>query len=200
MQPPGARTPTYRSVHSSDSVVRKAVEDMPDAVDRIWNLRENLHQDYEARRKPYNGELGLDSYQPWQIPDFIMVRKLLEEFVDDFLIKHLPPDDIVFERDMKVQMLKHAEKDWHRTAAALSERSVIKLVAEEMLLEVTSHMIKETAIEGFHQDVMFKRVAGNIMIKEAEIQATGSNKGREPSDEAYDLITLTFSTMQRNRD
>ncbi|KAK3698156.1 hypothetical protein RRG08_021667 [Elysia crispata] len=200
MQAPGSRTPAYRSVHSSDSVIRKAVEDMPDAVDRIWNLRENLHRDYEARRKPYNGELGLDSYQPWQIPDFIMVRKLLEEFVEDFLIKHLPPDDIVFERDMKVQMLDYANKDWHRTAATLSERSAVKLVAEEMLLEVTSHMIKETANEGIHQDVMFKRIAGNVMIKEAEIQATGNTKGREPSDEAYDLITLTFSTMQRNRD
>ncbi|GFR92158.1 hypothetical protein ElyMa_004346400 [Elysia marginata] len=200
MQPPGTRTPGYRSVHSSDSVVRKAVHDMPDAVDRIWTLRENLHQDYEARRKPYNGELGLDSYQPWQIPHFIMVRKLLEEFVDDFLVKNLPPDDIVFERDMKLQMLKHADKDWHRTAATLGEKTAVKLVAEELFLEVTSQMIKETANEGIHQDVMFKRMAGNVMIKEAEIQATGNTKGREPSDEVYDLITMTFLTLQRNRD
>ena len=42
MLPPGSRTPAYRSVHSSDSVVRKAVDDMPDAVDRIWNLRSGL--------------------------------------------------------------------------------------------------------------------------------------------------------------
>ena len=33
-------------------------------------------------------------------------------------------------------MLDYANKDWHRTAATLSERSAVKLVAEEMLLEV----------------------------------------------------------------
>ena len=36
-----------------------------------------MRYDYETKRKPYMGELGLESYQAWQIEDYVWVRLLV---------------------------------------------------------------------------------------------------------------------------
>ncbi|XP_012940119.1 uncharacterized protein LOC101860420 isoform X1 [Aplysia californica] len=197
---PQVMTPAYRSVHSSDSHVQRVVDDMPNAVDRIWNLRESLHHDYLKMKRPYKGELGVESYEAWQMPDYYVVRKLVDDFVDDFIVKHIPSDYSVFERSMKLEMMVQKDRNWHQTSTALAERRAVKLAAEEIMLEVTSKMTKEIAGEGIHQDVMFKRISSNMFMKEAEIQATGKPDGRDPNDKAYDLVSRSFDSLQKNRD
>ncbi|KAH9514651.1 hypothetical protein Btru_023195 [Bulinus truncatus] len=157
--PQGGQPPAPRSVHSSGSYVRKAIEDLPDAMDRIWNLRDNLHDDYIKKRRPYAGELGISSYLPRQIPSYNLVRGIVEEFVNKFVATHIPADH-----------------------------------------KVTSAMTKEVANEGIHQDLMYKKMSANLFIREAESQATGNAEGRDPNDPAYDLVTNTFYTLQKNRD
>uniref|UniRef100_A0A2C9LW31 Uncharacterized protein n=1 Tax=Biomphalaria glabrata TaxID=6526 RepID=A0A2C9LW31_BIOGL len=197
---PRGRSSGHRSVHSGGSYVKKAIESMPDAMDRIWNLRDSLHDDYVKKRKPYAGELGIASYLPRQIPSYLLVRKLVEDFVDNFIVTNIPPDHQVQKKDLKRKKLNEKEKDWEKTSKLLTERAAVQLVAEELLLEVTSSMTKDIASEGIHQDLLFKRMSANMFIREAEAQATGDPRGRDPNDPAYDLITRTFYTLQKNRD
>ena len=35
--------------------------------------REQFDRDYERLYKPYNGELSIDTYEPWQLKDYHMV-------------------------------------------------------------------------------------------------------------------------------
>ncbi|XP_059171241.1 uncharacterized protein LOC131952534 [Physella acuta] len=200
MKPPGVHTPSYRSVHSSDSMVRRVVNNLPVTVDKIWHLRDSLQRDYVKTKRPYAGELGITSYEPWQYKDFFMVRDLLEEFINDFLFNHIPSDLKVLKQGRKLQMLEENDKDWKKTSKVLSERAVVKLLAEELLLEVTSKLTEEIAGECLFDDFIYKRISSNMFIKEAEVQATGNPDGRDPNDPAYDIITRTFQSMQKNRD
>ena len=69
MYPPTIASPTYRSVHSPASHVSRAAMKMPATVDKIWNIRESLHQDYMKRLKPYRFDIidvkiKFDTVQP----------------------------------------------------------------------------------------------------------------------------------------
>ncbi|CAL1547610.1 unnamed protein product [Lymnaea stagnalis] len=199
MRTPGVRTPNDR-VHSTDSYIRRTLNDLPDATDRIYNLRDSLHKDYVRTKRPYAGELGIESYEPRQIPTFHMVYGLVNNLVDDIIHKNIPADHKVWKQGIKLKMLNEKEKDWQKTSKALAETASVKLVAEEIMLEVTGAMTTTVASDSLHRDLMYKKMSSNMFMKEAEVQATGNMNGREPSDPAYDMITRTFYSLQKYRD
>ena len=44
---------------------------------KFFVYRVDLEKHYLYYRKPYKGELGLESYEDWQIPDYALVRTYL---------------------------------------------------------------------------------------------------------------------------
>ena len=112
------------------------MDNLPGTVDRIWEIRESLEGHYLKHQKPYGGELGIESYAPWQIDDYWMVRKIVEDFLDDFCVRQIPSDFSVYERSMQQEMLRQQEKENQTQAMVLAERKAIRLLSEEIMLEV----------------------------------------------------------------
>nr|KAG5699247.1 hypothetical protein BaRGS_000449 [Batillaria attramentaria] len=193
------RRPSAHSVHSTTSLLHRTVQTMPNTVDRIWQLKEELRYDYDTRRKPYRGELGVDSYEAWQIEDYVFVRKVVEEIVDDFIAKYIPPDYGYVEGDVRWAMQHTQNKEWVQTSEALSERKAVQLVAEEILLQETRSVMRQAAAEVVHVHGTFKNMTDILMMREAERITTGKEEGREPTEPAYNLITKSYFTQQQNR-
>lgn len=63
--------------------------------------REEIRAEYETKKRPYNGELGLETYDHWQLGDYVIVRKLVEDIIDDFLIHYIKPDIHIYEAEMR---------------------------------------------------------------------------------------------------
>uniref|UniRef100_A0A0B7A7U3 Uncharacterized protein n=1 Tax=Arion vulgaris TaxID=1028688 RepID=A0A0B7A7U3_9EUPU len=100
----------------------------------------------------------------------------------------------------KIKLLNKKERGWNETSKILAGSSAVKLVAEEILLEVTAKVTRDVASEDIHQDVMFKRMSANMFMNETEVISTGNLKGRDLSDPVYDMVTHLFSSLHRNRD
>ncbi|KAL8567183.1 hypothetical protein ACOMHN_046593 [Nucella lapillus] len=194
-----SRPVSMESAHSNASLMHRAIQDMPHAVHRIWQLKEDIRYNYETKRKPYQGELGFDSYQPWQLEDYVWIRRFVEELLDDFVSKYIPPDYSYLEQDVKWALERTDEAEWQRTAGALSERKAVQLVAEAILLQETRSMMRQTAAEVIHVFGTFKNMTDLMLMKEAEMISLGQESGREEDDPAYTLITKSFFTAQQNR-
>ncbi|KAK7090218.1 uncharacterized protein [Littorina saxatilis] len=193
------RPVSIESAHSNASLMHRAVADMPYTVDRIYQLKEHLHHEYVTKQKPYRGELGIDSYQPWQIDHYVFIRKFVSKFLDDFVNKFVPPDYSYVEQDVRWMMEKTEDGEWQRTAMALAERKAVQLVAEAILLQETRAVMRQTAAEVLHVHGTFKNMTDLLLMREAESISTGAKEGRDSEDPAYNLITKSFFTSQQNR-
>ncbi|KAH3804500.1 hypothetical protein DPMN_132787 [Dreissena polymorpha] len=82
-----------------ESYIKSTVARLPGTMDKIWKMRgkrcssKNLHKDlqqhYNFYKRPYNGELDIGSYEPWQC------RKIVNDVVEDFLNLYFLHDDVV---------------------------------------------------------------------------------------------------------
>ena len=61
----------------------------------VSDCREGLEKHYMYYRKPYNGELGLESYEPWQLQHYAMVRTRPRGYKKIFLLINVKMPTIV---------------------------------------------------------------------------------------------------------
>ncbi|XP_048246890.1 uncharacterized protein LOC124119841 [Haliotis rufescens] len=195
----GVGTPSEHSAHSAGSYVRRAVDDLPYAMDRIYRLREEIRAEYETKKRPYNGELGLETYDHWQLGDYVIVRKLVEDIIDDFLIHYIKPDIHIYEAEMRHAIVQAENEDWERTAGALAERRAVTLVAEELMLLATRELSREVAQETVHIFGTFHNFTTRMLLNTVESISTGQEKGRDPEDPAFNLVSRGYFSMQTNR-
>ncbi|PVD18530.1 hypothetical protein C0Q70_21079 [Pomacea canaliculata] len=125
-----SRRPSLSSVHSTSSLVKRAVNAMPQTVDRIKYLKATLQHDYERRKKPYNGELGVNSYKPWQMEDYVIVRSLVEEIIDDFIAQYVPSAYGHGERDIIQKDVWAHSQDLHTPSQLSGQENGEKVDAD----------------------------------------------------------------------
>lgn len=191
-------SPKPREVHGVDSYLQQTVTELPNTLDKIFKIRTDLEQHYLFYRKPYNGELGIDSYEPWQIPDYAMCREIVNDVVDDFLNLYFK-DVSVVEKGTYKAMLEEEEKWMSRQSEALSEKRAIQLISEELYLDETSNMITDVINEMYHLYGTFRNLTDGMLMEVAETVSTGQEGGRDPSDKTYDLVTKSYFTTKHNR-
>ncbi|WAR27398.1 hypothetical protein MAR_013102 [Mya arenaria] len=82
-----------KPVQGVDSYIKSTVTQLPGTIDKIFKMRDNLQHHYNYYKKPYNGELDLGSYQPWQIQDyFLETGDMIDEVIGEMY--HMYRDDI----------------------------------------------------------------------------------------------------------
>ena len=115
------------------------------------------------------GELGIQSYAPWQVPDYFLIRPIVEEFVNEFIAK-IPGDLTVYDKEIHEDVMGYSQRQRLAETRVLSERKAVRLVGEQIILELTQAMVREVASEGITTERMFRRISANLFIKEAEVQ------------------------------
>jgi len=54
------------------------------------SMRKDFWLKKRQQEMPYNGEFGPQTYEPWQMRDYYMIRPMVEEMVSDILTTSLP--------------------------------------------------------------------------------------------------------------
>ncbi|KAL5004861.1 hypothetical protein ScPMuIL_018317 [Solemya velum] len=200
--PPPRRSPRSPEdgAHSVESYINQTVETLPDTMDRIWQLRHNINQHYETYRKPYKGELGVHTYKPWQMDDYFMVRGLVDELIDNFLNMIFIPTHPLIERDVYSAMIKADQHEGVKVSDALSERTAIQLLADEMFLDATGDLTQAVVQDVLYMYGSFRNRTDSMMMKIAEMIALRIQNARPYTDPDYGPFTQSFFETQRHRD
>ncbi|XP_060598598.1 uncharacterized protein LOC132752305, partial [Ruditapes philippinarum] len=190
--------PSGKPAQGVDSYIKSTVEALPQAMDKIWKIREDLQSHYNYYKKPYNGELGLSSYQPWQIQDYFMSRDIVNDVVEDFLNLYFVHDDVVEKGTYKAML--EEEKVWmQRQSESIAEKRAVHLIAEDIQLDVTADMTDEVIKEMYHMYGTFKNMTDSMLMAEAEMISTGKDTERDPSERAFNMVTKAYFGVKENR-
>ena len=139
------------------SAIDLAKQQIPEIERRVRMLQKQNEARSNALLRPYNGEMGIGSYEPWQLEHFYFVRDFVRSWVDEVL------NFVVNERPgTKV------DDDQARNVA---ERFYEELEAEkerEKLLQQSSEIEKTIFTEVIYQEV--KEIAAEMIALENQIR------------------------------
>ncbi|KAK6196120.1 hypothetical protein SNE40_001406 [Patella caerulea] len=200
MAPPKVKSASIHSVHSQGSYVRRAVDNLPQSINRIWKLRSDIEKDYNRKLKPYTGHLGLESYQPYQLEDYVIVRKLVEDFVDDCLYRHIVPVPGYSDSLRQRVAMNNEIGIWGDLSGAMSDKRLLQLIMEEIVLVETRKLSVEIVEDVLHLNGILRNLTDFTLMNRAERISTGKREGRSPDDPAYNTITKGYFSMVDSRD
>lgn len=139
---------------------------------------------------PYRGELGIGSYEPWQLEDFYFVREFVQSWIDevmDFII--IDPygdfnDNLSYTTDeLQAQLNKE-----HRE---LQLSKCIKEVQIDIITEICDELVFEVVDESVIIHHQAEQVVANMILN-----AVMNDK---MDDSATTLITNTYNQMKKER-
>lgn len=73
--------------------IKKTKNKIPEFERKVQTLRKENQARTDLLRKPYDGEMGIGTYEPWQLEDFYFVREFVRSWVDevlDFIVPERP--------------------------------------------------------------------------------------------------------------
>ncbi|XP_060063880.1 uncharacterized protein LOC132544320 [Ylistrum balloti] len=188
-----------RAVHSVDATIKDTIKTLPQTVDKIMRLRQDVQRHYEKYKRPYRGEMGIQSYKPQQIEHYFLVRAILDDVVTGFLDSYFKPAIPLVEKEAYTALVEKDSKDLEKAAIALSERKAVQLIMEELVLDVTADMTKEAVDEQKHTYGMVRNMAFKELMNRTEAIVLGEDQGRQPNDQGYSMVTKTFFGYQQQR-
>lgn len=128
---------------------------------------------------PYNGELGPQSYQSWQMHDYFLIRKLTEDIIDDILNVHIPVQRTI------------TPPFYRQPKHPLEERSIL-LIVERMILSETAQLSREVADESLHIYKHIRQTGDLNFMRIVEKIVNDTENGREPDDPAYSSVSEEY--------
>ncbi|XP_065924630.1 uncharacterized protein [Magallana gigas] len=196
------RTPRYDGgkEYSVDSYVQNTINTLPETMDRIAQLRQDVQKHYVSYEKPYRGEMGIQTYLPHQMKGYFMVRGIVDDLVNDFLNLQFPEAVPMMEKDAYYATIEQRKRVRQQTLESMSERKAVQLLMEDIILDVTGEMCLEVAQEDRHSTGTIQNMVDLIIMNRAEAVATQNEEGRLSNDKAYNVVTKQYYTSQETRD
>ena len=191
---------TSRNSSRSTSRLSAAIERTKNRIPEFERKVKTLRQANQARtdllRKPYDGEMGIGSYEPWQLEDFYFVREFVWSWIDEVL------DFIVRERPRNAsehELTTIAERFFEELEDERRHDEVHQLsfdIEQSILADVIHQAAKETAIEIMAFEAQTRNMLDDIILHSLDLQSQ--------ADDHSTLINNALSQMkkeaQRKRD
>ncbi|XP_032226996.2 uncharacterized protein LOC116610302 [Nematostella vectensis] len=185
----GIELPTSRvSSASVNAVLEKARQKIPQYEEKIRRVKHAKNRRKQISDTVYKGELGIGSYEPWQLEDFYFVRDFVRSWVDDILefITFEP-----FKKDVVVNFAAQFKKELDTEQSELEFSEAVDGVGETLLEEV----IKELLADAADECVNVHHQAQQFMISIILNALTPDNA----DDAIRTQLSNTFQQMQKER-
>ena len=166
-------TPSRLSV-----AIERTKNRIPDFERKVQTLREESQARADLLKKPYNGELGIGSYEPWQLEDVYFVREFLASWIDevlDFVVRDHPRN--ITEREAT----KIAEKFFEELELDRKSDEIVQLsldIERSILNDVIYEAAKETANEIMAFSSQTRHMLDDVLLDSLDLysQPYGQNK------------------------
>lgn len=191
---------TSRNSSTSPSRLSAAIERTKNRIPEFERKVQTLRQENQARtdllRKPYDGEMGIGSYEPWQLEDFYFVRDFVRSWIDEVL------DFIVRERPRNTsehELTTIAERFFEELEDERRHDKILQLsfdIEQSILADVIHQAAKETAIEIMAFEAQTRNMLDGIILHSFDLPSQADGRST--------LINNALSQMkkeaQRKRD
>lgn len=166
-------TPSRLSV-----AIERTKKRVPDFERKVQTLREESQARADLLKKPYNGELGIGSYEPWQLEDVYFVREFLASWIDevlDFVVRDHPRN--ITEREAT----QIADKFFEELELDRKSDEIVQLsldIERSILNDVIYEAAKETANEIMAFSSQTRHMLDNVLLDSLDLysQPYGQNK------------------------
>ncbi|XP_074657744.1 uncharacterized protein LOC141910812 isoform X2 [Tubulanus polymorphus] len=197
------RAPSAESVHSISSIIQRTKIAIPRQNWKYKQLRELHSREMTRLRKlhePYRGELGVESYESWQIHDYEISRGIVEDLVDSFLDTYFKPAITAESKDAQIALIEAEQKQMDLQWKALQHEKLVQLISEEQLLHVTRELAVEACKEFLYISSMATHMSNLLVMRQAEHVTTNDPSGRDPNDSLFPVVTNGYFQATNLRD
>lgn len=144
--------------------IKKTKNKIPEFERKVQTLRKENQARTDLLRKPYDGEMGIGTYEPWQLEDFYFVREFVRSWVDEVL------DFIVPERPRvkpDYDTLGIAEGFFEELDVERKHDEILQVsldIEQGILTDVIYQIAKETAAELVAFEVQTRTMLDRIIL------------------------------------
>ena len=184
---------TSRNNSASTSRLSAAIERtknrIPEFERKVQTLRQANQKRTDLLRKPYDGEMGIGSYEPWQLEDFYFVREFVRSWIDEVL------DFIVRERPRNTsehELTTIAERFFEELEDERRHDKIHQLsfdIEQSIVADVTHQAAKETAVEIMAFEAQTRNMIDGIVLHSLDLQSQ--------ADDHSSLINNALSQMKK---
>ncbi|XP_022088147.1 uncharacterized protein LOC110977921 [Acanthaster planci] len=202
LEPIGTRPHSSEEHWKEDlaNFVLKTQDQLPAMIANLQKMKEELERE---KKEVVNRDFLLaapKSYKPWQMADYYLVRDFLLDLVDDAVeISESKPKPQPLEEKLEQQVAVATEREVEAARQQQSQERALQLLAEELVLETTNAVSRQTAEEYLSTEHYALSLKRQLVMQSAEAAATGNPSGRAEEDPAYDLVTSTYEQMTKDR-
>jgi len=169
---------TLSSPSRLSAAIHKTKNRIPGFERKIQTLREENQARVDSLRKPYNGELGIGTYEPWQLEDVYFVREFVASWIDevlDFIVRDHPRSKTEHEAT------NIAKRFFEELEVDRKNEEIVQLsldIERSILTDVIHEAAKETATEIMEFGAQTRNMLDGIMLDSFDLhsQLYGQNR------------------------
>lgn len=194
----GSNVSSRQSNNSLGKKVGRAKIQIPQVSGSFQALKEEEDRKKKLLQVPYEGELGIGSYEPWQLEDFKFVRGFIECWLDEVL------DFIIYDPSGVVERVQTIVERFHREIEAVEESELFNKVVNieywSILEEVTESLCFNVAVHCFTLHNQAKVVTDQMVIG-AVTNYNGFNTFEQTEvEEKQNLILSAYNQLRKERE
>ncbi|KAJ8030482.1 hypothetical protein HOLleu_26919 [Holothuria leucospilota] len=134
----------------------------------------------------------------WQAPEYYLMRELVVEIINEAVDKS-EEEQLQNQTDISKLILQTAQQNKEASKEQLHREDLAVSLMEELLDAFVKALMYSAAEEYLNSELYVKTQEQDIVVKSAEVVATGNPQGRIKGDSAYDLVTATYQQMLQER-
>lgn len=160
------------------AAVQRTTNKIPDFERKVETLRQKDETRMNLLTRPYNGEMGIGSYEPWQLEDVYFVREFVASWIDevlDFIIRDRPRSKTEHQA-VNIASKFFEDLEVERKNAELFQLSLD--IERNILTDVLREAAKETADEIMEFGTQTRDMLDDIMLDSLELQSQAHSQNR----------------------
>lgn len=160
------------------AAIHRTKDKIPEFERRVQTLREKDQARVNLLRKPYNGEMGIGSYEPWQLEDVYFVREFVASWIDevlDFIVRDRPKSKT------KNEATNIAERFFEDLEVERKNDEIAQLsfdIERSILADVIHEAAKETANEIMAFGAETRSMLDGIILDSFNLQSQSYGQNR----------------------
>ena len=176
----GRESNTSRNSSTSPSRLSLAIERTKNRIPEFERKVQTLRREHKAKtdslRKPYDGEMGIGSYEPWQLEDFYFVREFVRSWIEevlDFIVRERPRNKSGYDATAV------AERFFEELEVERKHDEMLQLsldIGQSILTDVIHQVAKETAGELMEFEAQTRNMLDRIILDSFEPQSQSDDQ------------------------
>ncbi|XP_031569671.1 uncharacterized protein LOC116304144 [Actinia tenebrosa] len=175
-----------------NSTVKKVRDKIPLYETKVRVVRDENAVRRRIRAQPYRGELGIGSYEAWQLEDFYFIRDFVQSWIDEIL-DYVVCQPFTSNRDGFTESVNEMQEQLELEQSEMCYASAMQATQEDILNEVCKDLAGEAVSVSLAIHYQAQQTVGNMILK-GILPTEGQIEENMES-----LLSYTYIQMKKDR-